>query len=622
MSYGKSFDPESCEAGPFVTSAKTLRVLNNLRGFETGLPLTSDQFEALTPPVVVDRLLARHQHRLALYLCDYLGLRGDRGRDKVLVHWACAKVRASGGESDEAVRDSIRRKLAGVTSVSYADIAATADSAGRRRLATMLLDFELRVGDQVPILLKMREGRLALEKACDSGDTELIYMCLMHLRRALRIGDEAGPDGGYGDSDGDGSDDSDSDGGSIDSIDREGGPKVRGRRRKGGKVDMNDAAAKYTDRGISATNGGSDREFLKVVLAYPVAVSLLAAYAASSDRDLLVKLYVAAGRYVEAGQAVLRDAYAQCDEIAQRAKMMKRAIELFREGEKATAGSSSSSSGGGQGAPGGGGGISGGGSSGPGAGGGARAAASIALVGPAALNSDRSRGLASFLRQATEEQLDLLRAQAALENEKVRGRVIVSRHSALSRAFFHLLYLNPTLTLVVAISFPQDAPGSFLDQPACDTLFTLVAAGDTKKAQAIVKDFKLSDANAYYVRIRALAGQRDWAALTALSNERKPPVGYRPFAEACQAEGATIEAKKFALRLPDYDEKADMLLSLGAFTEAAEIAGKAKDVPRLQHIMETAPTPAAKDIAEKALVQLGVLEPSPGAAGGGGGKRR
>ena len=44
--------------------------------------------------------------------------------------------------------------------------AATADSSGRRRLATLLLDFEPRVRDQVPILLKMREGRLALEKVC------------------------------------------------------------------------------------------------------------------------------------------------------------------------------------------------------------------------------------------------------------------------------------------------------------------------------------------------------------------------------------------------------------------------------------------------------------------------
>ena len=47
------------------------------------MPLTATQLDALTAPVAIDRLLSRHQHRLALHLCDYLGLHGDRGRDKV-----------------------------------------------------------------------------------------------------------------------------------------------------------------------------------------------------------------------------------------------------------------------------------------------------------------------------------------------------------------------------------------------------------------------------------------------------------------------------------------------------------------------------------------------------------
>ena len=55
------------------------------------------------------------------------------------------QVRASASLSDEAVLGAIRRKLAGVPSVSYADIATTADAAGRRRLALLLLEHEPRV---------------------------------------------------------------------------------------------------------------------------------------------------------------------------------------------------------------------------------------------------------------------------------------------------------------------------------------------------------------------------------------------------------------------------------------------------------------------------------------------
>ena len=132
---------------------------------------------------------------------------------------------------------------------------------------------------------------------------------------------------------------------------------------------------------------------------------------------------------------------------------------------------------------------------------------------------------------------------------------------------------------------------------------------------------QVPDTQLYYVKIRAHASTRDWAALTAFSNEKRPPVGFRPFADACVAEGATIEAKKYALRLPDYDERVELLLSLGAYTEAAEAATKQKDVPRLQSILENSPTAAAKDISEKALVALGVIEAGAtrGRGGGGGG---
>lgn len=74
--------------------------------------------------------------------------------------------------------------------VSYADIAKRAWEVGRGRLATKvcflvflacsmlrmawkLLDHENRASDQVPLLLSMKEDRLALIKAVDSGDTDL-----------------------------------------------------------------------------------------------------------------------------------------------------------------------------------------------------------------------------------------------------------------------------------------------------------------------------------------------------------------------------------------------------------------------------------------------------------------
>lgn len=98
-------------------------------------------------------------------------------------------------QGDDEVCQSIVEKFSklGGGSVSYADIAKKAWEVGRLDLATKvpmsqcslyhgvltevgflkLLDHEQHASDQVPLLLSMKEDRLALIKAVDSGDTDL-----------------------------------------------------------------------------------------------------------------------------------------------------------------------------------------------------------------------------------------------------------------------------------------------------------------------------------------------------------------------------------------------------------------------------------------------------------------
>ncbi len=103
-SFGKCFldfyNPEK-----FVEMCKTLRVLNAVRYYEIGIPITIHQYPSnnsnsnqtmtklrykkIGPHVLIDRLVNRHQHLLAWRICEYLKLKSD----KVLVHWACSKVR-------------------------------------------------------------------------------------------------------------------------------------------------------------------------------------------------------------------------------------------------------------------------------------------------------------------------------------------------------------------------------------------------------------------------------------------------------------------------------------------------------------------------------------------------
>lgn len=188
-SYGKAFCRD-LNPQEFVNAAKKLRVLNEVRNADIGLPLTSLQYDSLTPAVLVGRLTLRKYHFLALKICELLQLRNDR----VLMHWACEKIKiltsssssASSSKSDTEIATIIRDKLLSHnSSISFLEIAAAAYHIGRRNLATVILNFEAHMADQVPLLLSMGEEEMALQKAVYSEDTDLICLVLIHLERSI-----------------------------------------------------------------------------------------------------------------------------------------------------------------------------------------------------------------------------------------------------------------------------------------------------------------------------------------------------------------------------------------------------------------------------------------------------
>lgn len=180
-SFGKSV-LDIYNSDDFVDMCETLRVLNAVRFFEIGLPLSFEQYQRLTPSGLISRLLNRHQYLLALRIAGYLRL----PTDKIYVHWASNKVRVL-AEDDDAICRKIVEKLSGKPGISFEAIARAAYDEGRGRLATELLNHEPRAGRQVPLLLSMEEDELALDKAIESGDTDLVYFVLHQLKRKLPL---------------------------------------------------------------------------------------------------------------------------------------------------------------------------------------------------------------------------------------------------------------------------------------------------------------------------------------------------------------------------------------------------------------------------------------------------
>ncbi|WYZ39921.1 hypothetical protein EsH8_IV_000262 [Colletotrichum jinshuiense] len=180
-SFGKSV-LDIYNSDEFVDMCEILRVLNAVRFFEIGLPLSFEQYQRLTPEGLIKRLINRHEYLLALKIAGYLRLPTDR----IYVHWASAKVR-SGTEDDDTICRLVVERLSGKPGISFEEIARAAYDEGRGRLATELLNHEPRGGRQVPLLLSMEEDELALDKAIESGDTDLMYTVLLQLKKKLPL---------------------------------------------------------------------------------------------------------------------------------------------------------------------------------------------------------------------------------------------------------------------------------------------------------------------------------------------------------------------------------------------------------------------------------------------------
>ncbi|XP_056226167.1 vacuolar protein sorting-associated protein 16 homolog isoform X2 [Seriola aureovittata] len=186
-SFGKCFLTDF-SPDQFVLTCRELRVLNAVRENGVGLPLTHTQFKQMTLQVLIDRLVYRQFYPLAIEICRYLKIPDYQGVSRVLKHWASCKVQQK-DLSDEAIARVVCVKVGDSPGVSYSHIAAKAYECGRTELAIKLLDFEARSGEQVPLLLKMKRSQLALSKAVESGDTDLVYTVVSYLKNEMNRGD-------------------------------------------------------------------------------------------------------------------------------------------------------------------------------------------------------------------------------------------------------------------------------------------------------------------------------------------------------------------------------------------------------------------------------------------------
>lgn len=117
----------------------------------------------------------------------------------------------------------------------------------------------------------------------------------------------------------------------------------------------------------------------------------------------------------------------------------------------------------------------------------------------------------------------------------------------------------------------------FMDSSISDTIRTCIVLGNHRAAVKVKTEFKVSEKRWYWLKVFALATIRDWDALEKFSKEKRPPIGYRPFVEACVDADEKGEALKYIPKLADPRERAEAYARIGMAKEAADAASQAKD---------------------------------------------
>lgn len=374
------------------------------------------QYNRLTPEVLVNRLTVRNHHFLALRICELLRLRTDR----VLIHWSCAKIRSmaaaassstagqatAAAVSDEEMMNVLRKQLEGYNKISYLSIAETAYSVGRRRLATFILDREQDPRDQIPLLMKMKEDDLALRKAIGSEDIDLIYYTLISLEARMVQQQQA-----------------------------------------------RNSNSSSSNNSINASNSPVE-SFYRIIHNYPEAVNLLKIFyrsrVVSDDRLKLHQLLMYNRNYQEAGIAAANQAFQQ-SVPANKVQLLREASQLFAQSKDA-----------------------------------------------------------GFLRTMTDEQVDLLELQHTLDKRS-------STASSSSSCSFIGLGVMETIQQLILLGIAEPLDARWMEQ----------------EIGKIVKKFKVSEKALWHMKVQCYSSNGQWELLARLAQEKKSPIGYRPFARAC-----------------------------------------------------------------------------------------
>eukprot|EP00834_Sanchytrium_tribonematis_P004100 NODE_185_length_13590_cov_0.472908.p1 type:complete len:824 gc:universal NODE_185_length_13590_cov_0.472908:5985-8456(+) len=166
-------------------TCRMVRVLNNIR-YSYDPFFTVDQYNFHSITSILEGIVSANMHFLAFNIAKYLKL-NSYTIEKILIDWCQYYLLKTKFDKipDKAVSDKILKTCASLNtnfkSMSFSSMAQAAIQHGRPTTAIELLMYESVSSDQIPLFLKLKEDDLALRKAMESCNRDLVVLVLQNL---------------------------------------------------------------------------------------------------------------------------------------------------------------------------------------------------------------------------------------------------------------------------------------------------------------------------------------------------------------------------------------------------------------------------------------------------------
>ncbi|KAK8732371.1 hypothetical protein OTU49_007058, partial [Cherax quadricarinatus] len=117
-----------------------------------------------------------------------------------------------------------------------------------------------------------------------------------------------------------------------------------------------------------------------------------------------------------------------------------------------------------------------------------------------------------------------------------------------------------------------------------DTVHQLLLDGQIKEAEKVRAEFKIPERRYWWLRVIAHAQAGHWEELANFSKNKKNPIGFESFVDACLKNGNKTEAHKYALKVKD-ENKVTYLTKCGLLEEAVKVAQEQRSSTGLTEVL-------------------------------------